>query len=146
MPPRKPQVAYSEQIAAVLCDRIADGASLRSVCRSDDMPSRKAVFLWLAKYPDFALRYSTAMEERAEHHFDEMFEVADGATPENERVARLRVDVRKWALARMHPRKYGDRVGLEHSGPQGRTVPLKVDLPDELRDELAALARRAARR
>ena len=48
---------------------------------------------------------------------------------------RLQVDTRKWALARMSPKKYGDRTALEHSGPGGNelTVVMRsvLDKPPE---------------
>lgn len=43
-------------------------------------------------------------------------EIADKATPENVSVARLQVDTRKWAAARLAPKKYSDRVEHDHKG------------------------------
>lgn len=36
--------------------------------------------------------------------------------------SRLRVDTRKWFAARLHPKKYGDKVTQEISGPGGGPV------------------------
>lgn len=38
--------------------------------------------------------------------------------------ARLRVDTRKWALARMNPKKYGDRAAIDVAG--GITLDMAV--------------------
>ena len=117
---------FSQELANVICERIADGESLRSVCRDKKMPSRDAVYSRLITHPDFADQYARACEIRADYVFDEMFEIADTPqlgvktvikpdgsveTTEGDMIEhrRLRIDARKWALARMSPRKYGDR-------------------------------------
>lgn len=62
--------------------------------------------------------------------FEDMLEIADDGTRDtyvdaegNERTdqdviarSRLRVDTRKWMLARMAPKKYGERITQEHTG------------------------------
>ncbi len=55
-------------------------------------------------------------EEGQDKLFKECLEIADKATPENVSVARLQVDTRKWAAARLAPKKYGDRVEHDHKG------------------------------
>ena len=42
---------YSPEICAEICARLADGRSLRSICRDDDMPHTATVFVWLEKHP-----------------------------------------------------------------------------------------------
>ena len=37
---------YSPELAAEICDRLAHGESLRSICRDDDMPNRSTVIRW----------------------------------------------------------------------------------------------------
>src|SRR5260370_29653217 len=72
-------------------------------------------------------RYARAREEQADKLFREIIEIADDASGdyvttsdgkrivdhENIRRSRLRVDARKWAAARLAPKKYGDRVLVE---------------------------------
>lgn len=79
------------------------------------MPSASSVFLWLTKYPDFSENYTKAIEERASGLFDEMLDIADDVEPDAAEVAkaRLRVDTRKWALSRMNPKKYGDKMQVD---------------------------------
>lgn len=115
---------YSPELAADICERLASGSSLRAICALDSMPSASSVFLWLTKYPDFSENYAKAVEERASGLFDEMLDIADDVTPDAAEVAkaRLRVDTRKWALSRMNPKKYGDKVTNEHTGPDGGPV------------------------
>ena len=69
-------------------------------------------------------QYARAREEQADKLFREIIEIADDASGdyvttsdgkrivdhENIQRSRLRVDARKWAAARLAPKKYGDRV------------------------------------
>jgi len=85
------------------------------------MPSASSVFLWLTKHQEFSENYAKAVDERAAGMFDDMLDIADDVEPEASHVAkaRLRVDTRKWALARMNPKKYGDKVEQTLQGPDG---------------------------
>lgn len=113
---------------------------MRSICRDPDMPALSSVFLWLTKHPVFSEQYAKASEERAEAMFEEMFEIADDGTndwmerqnkdgstdvaynAEHVQRSRLRVDTRKWALSKMLPKKYGDKMEVEHSGGVNITI------------------------
>src|SRR5437899_12406458 len=59
---------------------------------------------------DFRDQYARAREEQADKYFQEIVEIADAATPETVNVARLRVDSRKFTVARLAPKKYGDHI------------------------------------
>ena len=111
--------AFRQDIADEICKRIMKGESLASVCRDDFMPRRQVVYDWLAANKIFADNYARATEVRADHVFDEVMDIADdpmNLTPENLNAARLKIDARKWALGKMQPKKYGDKLALEHGG------------------------------
>jgi hypothetical protein len=63
-------------------------------------------------------RNSRAREEQADKFFREIIEIADAPAADNVQVARarLRVDARKWAAARLAPKKYGDHVSHDVQG------------------------------
>lgn len=120
---------YSPDLAAQICNLIAQGNSLRKICRQENMPDMKTVFTWMPLFPDFLQQYTRAYEQRAEHLFEQILEIADDSTndyietehgivfnQENYQRSRLRVDSRKWFLARMNPKKYGDKQNVEVSG------------------------------
>src|SRR5262245_55707931 len=67
---------------------------------------------------DFRDRYARAREGQADHYFHEMIEIADEPLKENVEAARARnrIDVRKFAVARLAPKKYGDRVSHDVQG------------------------------
>lgn len=125
MPKTKRTAALTEGILT----RVAEGESLRAVCCDEGMPAASTFLLWCKQDEALAEHYARAMEARADALFDEMFEIADDAVndwmkrtdPENEgwqlngehiQRAKLRIDTRKWALARMNAKKYGDRTVL----------------------------------
>ena len=73
-------------------------------------------YTWLRNDDDFLERYARAREAQADKLFKESLEIADKATPENVSVARLQVDTRKWAAARLAPKKYGDHISHDVYG------------------------------
>lgn len=51
----------------------------------------------------------------------EEIEISEGVTSTRTNAeviqrSRLRVDTRKWLMSKLAPKKYGDKLGLEHSG------------------------------
>lgn len=122
---------YSEELITEFLYRIAKGRSVASVCTDDDMPHRATIYEWLAQNPDFSDRYARASEQRADHYFDEMLDIADRALPEEVQKAKLQIDTRKWVLARMNPKKYSDKHQEEDRNTQA------VDLMAQLMKELS---------
>ena len=132
---------YSEETAGTICERIADGESLRSICDDEDMPARSTVFRWLSEQEAFRERYARAREAQADALFDDILSIADDGTndwmekrnAEGEAVgwvengeairrSQLRIDARKWMAAKLRPKKYGDKIDLTHAGPDGAPV------------------------
>ena len=117
---------YSAEIADTICDRLAGGESLRSICGDAGMPDRATVSRWLARYEEFRDLYEFAREWQAERLVDEILEVAcdssgdyvekrlpDGKVVrvvdhENIALSLIRINALKWMVARMAPRKYGN--------------------------------------
>ena len=57
---------YNENMADTICERLAQGISLRTVCLADDMPDIANVFDWFRKYPEFRQQYAEAKVESAD--------------------------------------------------------------------------------
>jgi len=133
---------YSPDLAALICSMIAEGMSLRAVCRMDDMPDKSTVFRWLATHDEFRDQYARATEARADAFAEEIIEISDdgsndtytdedGGEHVNHDViqrSRLRVDTRKWLMARMKPKKYGDKVEQTLKGDPDNPVEAKVSV------------------
>ncbi len=119
---------YTDALAAEICRRLAEGETLRPVCRDKAMPDKATILRWLADKAkaDFRAQYTYAREMQADALFDEALVIADDASGdwtvdkdgkkvvdhENIQRSRLRVDTRKWAAGKMAPKKYGDKLDL----------------------------------
>jgi len=119
---------YTQEIADAICERIADGESLRSICSGGDMPNKSTVFRWLARHEEFGDQYARAREAQADSLFDDVLDIANSAAPETVQVARLQVDARKWMAGKLRPKKYADKVQNEHSGPDGGDIPVSIGI------------------
>lgn len=96
------------------------------------------IFDWLDNSPELTKQYARAKEEQADYLVDEMLNIADDSSEDEifieadtkdgksaKRVAnnefvqrsRLRVDTRKWIASKLKPKRYGDKIDLNPSGP-----------------------------
>jgi len=146
---------YTETLAANICQRLAEGETLRSVCRDEAMPDKATILRWLAdkKKADFRDQYAHARDMQADALFDEALEIADDASGdwavdkdgkkvldhENIQRSRLRVDTRKWAAGKMAPKRYGDKI--QHKGDGGGPIRVRSDLSKLTDKELNVLER-----
>lgn len=123
---------FNQEAADLICEEIAKGRSLREVCADesaefDKLPHERTVYRWLLDQADFRQQYAYAREAQADGEFDEARAISKAATAENVQVARLQIDTIKWRAGKLAPKKYGDKLDIEHSG--GVTV--KADALDE---------------
>jgi len=128
-------VAYSEkQISEIFnkaCLRIQKGESIRNILKDEDMPASETFFRWVAEKENKSKQYARALLVRADMMFEEMIEIADKQSEDvietnvgtivNHNIInrnKLQVDTRKWALSKLNPKKYGDKVDhdIKHSG------------------------------
>jgi hypothetical protein len=138
---------FTQELADIICDEIATSSkSLRTICKEDGMPTVKTVLNWLTQgdktedeqdpFRLFLRQYTRAREAQADFLAEEIIEIADDGSNdlmtitkgdisyevENKEVtnrSRLRVDARKWVAAKLKPKKYGDKVDLNHGGEIG---------------------------
>ena len=120
--------------AALILSRLEAGESLRAICRDEGMPSEAMVRKTVRDDPEgFGAQYMRARALGYEALADEIMEISD--TPQigviktikpdgavEEKFAdmlehrRMRVDSRKWMLAKMLPKVYGDKIDHNVSG------------------------------
>lgn len=110
--------SYSDETADLICERMCEGESLRKICAEPGMPTRAAVCRWLGdeKNERFRDQYARAREAQADKYADELVDIADEGKSEDANIIRLRMDARKWAASKLAPKKYGERVDLNHGG------------------------------
>lgn len=114
---------FTQKLADLICERIADGQSLRAICAEAGMPATGTVFRWLEDHEAFRGQYTRAREFRADTLFDEILEISD-APVEGEAARagkgglettrgvdhrKLQVETRKWMAAKLQPQKYSDK-------------------------------------
>ena len=108
---------------------IEQGESVVGLSRIKGMPSARLIDDWLSA-EEYAPRYARAKEMRSNRIFEEIIEISDTLDPDRDTAAqRLQIDARKWAISKMHPKKYGDR--LDVNATVASTVVLNPDA-DEL--------------
>lgn len=141
---------FDQAIADEFCANIAAGESMRTACKPAHMPARATIFNWLRTNQDFLDQYTRAKVESADAMLEDIFDIADDGqndymettygdqsiyriNPEALQRSKLRVETRKWAMAKLQPKKYGDKLDLT-SGGEALPTPLLGSLsrqPDE---------------
>ena len=117
--------------AQEICDWISQGKTLRQWCRENEI-HYSTVYLWLEKDKDFAQRFAHARETGHDAIADECLDIIDTEAEIAESVSQSggsshrdgahvswmknRVEMRLKLLAKWNPKKYGEKVGVEHSG------------------------------
>jgi len=140
---------YKDETADAICELLSRGWSLRRVIeqgvnekeyKNISFPSIATVFKWMRDYPDFLKQYARAKQESADGMAEELLDIADdgrndsyiddnGIERTNHDViarSRLRVDTRKFLMAKMKPKVYGDKLDLTSDGDKLIVAPLVI--------------------
>lgn len=116
---------YTKDMADKICEKIANGRSLRSICAEDGMPPMKTIYRWLEANEEFRHQYARARDKQADYFAEEIIEIADSAEAESAAVAKakLQIDARKWAASKIAPKKYGDKQEIDVKSSDGSMTP-----------------------
>jgi hypothetical protein len=122
---------------------VASGEPLRQVCRDAHMPDERRVREWRQTNREgFSPRYARARAMQLESWADEMIDIADDGSNDwetrtredgskydvvNHEVinrAKLRIDTRRWLMARLRPDLYGEMVLVDvpEDGPTAKAL------------------------
>lgn len=150
---------YNTEIAEKFCTLLSTSdASVADICAMPDMPDRATIFRWFNTHKDFCDLYARAREIQTEHGYDEMKDIADAPLPtvavhnllsgeyEGEKVdagvamaemqkRKLQIDVIKFKLVKLQPKRFGDNRNV--------AVDVKVQhqvTPDQFQKLLATAA------
>lgn len=134
---------FTVKIGQDICKRIAAGETLTGICEDDDMPPVQTVrhWLWADQNPEFSKAYRSAREAQMDAWTDEILKISDdghndwmekqyGETTawvtNGEALARsrLRVDTRKFLMAKIAPKRYGEKLAVV--GPNGGAIQTEV--------------------
>ena len=102
-----------------ICDKLAEGNSLRSIGRGMDIPE-STVRYWLRENGGNFSQYARARELQGDCYFDAVIDIADDTTMSADD-RRIAIDARKWAAGKLNG-KYSDK--LKHVGGDGDDNPI----------------------
>lgn len=132
---------FDPDVADAVMERVADGLTLTGACLQ--LGVRVG---WVRKWilnnagenvlsnpPRLGMRdlYQQARVMQAESWSDEIVEIADRVSPEEEQKAKLRIETRKWLMSKTDDR-YQERLAIEG----GRTPVRVIHSAEELRERL----------
>lgn len=114
------------ELVEKICLLISQGKSLRQICRKSDFPHHDTVLRWLIKDEEFADKYRRAREIQSDVFVDQMYEEASKKPKTDPLTGRIdpaavkhqdnKIKTMQWLAMKMNPKKYGDKLDLNHSG------------------------------
>lgn len=150
---------YTPALGQEICARLAEGETLSAICRTLPTVDRSTVTKWVLAgkrlecrdlcLREFAHDYTRAREIAYLNMGDEIIDIVDDSRddmangrPNNAKVQRdkLRADSRKWMLAKMLPKIYGDSKTVTH---EGGDRPIEVNHRDLARTMIEVLGTHA---
>lgn len=160
MPAEKAKVGrpttYTQELADKICEELALGKSIRTVCEPEGMPAVKTIFNWFRTYPEFLQQYTRAKEESADALAEDTLYIADTQQIGQTRTLKadgtvevkeedmlghrkLQIETRKWLMAKMKPKKYGEKLDVTSGGDKIVPVPIlggitNKDTNDDIKD------------
>ena len=101
---------FTSAIAARICDRITQGESLRSICKTSGMPSPSQVCKWLNANSEFSGQYARAREAAGDAAYEDIVEIECQLKKKqiDAHTARVLIDSIKWRASKLKPARYGD--------------------------------------
>jgi hypothetical protein len=114
----------AEQVRRVL-ELIEDGMSERSACA--EVGISRSTFRTTALRVNSGDHYARALEALAQDQVEKAEQVIEDMRSGviDAQQARVELDARKWFASKFLPKRYGDKLDLEHKGEVGLTVVVK---------------------
>ena len=116
-----------EAVWPAILDAIANGQSLSSILRREDMPSYSWAKQQLRADPELRRQYEQAIEDRGDRLAEELIELAFTPMPRDLdgraqsawiMHLRLKCDMIRWTSSKLRPRAYGDRIDVSVTSMQ----------------------------
>lgn len=137
----RPPEPVPADIAEEIVEWISNGKTLREYCRQEGKPAWRTVYAWLEKDKDFYASFAHARDLGHDAIAEHTLEIIDtfpivavsenGSRIDSGHVAWMknRVEQRMKLLAKWNPKKYGDKVGVQHEG--GVSLHVTTGVPEE---------------
>lgn len=110
------QVRFSEDIANRICDELIEGRSMRDICAAPGMPNRTTVLRWMDADEAFAAKCARAREMQADYMDDLILDTANACTADTAQADKVKISAYQWRASKLAPKKYGDKLDLNHGG------------------------------
>lgn len=121
-----------------ICERVANGETLATVCLDDHLPLPATFLRWCREDDTLAKSYAQAQEDQCDVMLDEMTLFAEDI---DARRAKNAIDARRTIIEKKLPKKYGPRSYM-NVAPQGDETPGGADAAD-VRRRIEQMAQRA---
>ena len=120
---------FSDELAANICERIAEGERLTDICKQPGMPNRRTVWRWTTERQEFRDELARATETATHGLVDELVAVCRTKSADSVEAAdkRTLTENYRWLAARLLA-VYRDRQQVEHSG--GVTLQVVTGVPE----------------
>ena len=115
-------MALSAEQIATICDSLAEGMSLRAICRLMGL-NECNVRRWIRDDSEAMTHYTRARELQADSYFDAVIDISNDTTMSADD-RRIAIDARKWAAGKLHG-KYSDK--MRHVGGDEGDNPIRFD-------------------
>lgn len=115
-PPHRP-TTYTDALADKICSMVAEGKTVRQIVVNGI--KHETWFGWLGKHEYFDKQYARARDASADMFETEILQEAMAVSPEMAGASRVKIDALKWVAARRAPKRYGERVAVDHGGSIG---------------------------
>ncbi len=119
---------FTPFLIQTILTEIANGGKLTDIAKRNGF-TYDSWFHYMEHHPEVRQQYARARILQCEVMADEILTIADDASRDtiegengpmqnNEWIARsrVRIDVRKWLLAKINPARWGEKIEMEHSG------------------------------
>lgn len=134
---------YTKELGLKICENLVKHNTLRKVAALDGMPSKATICRWLfdEDKKDFQDQYTRARKIQEEFIFDDTIDIADDGSRDYKDVpgniptyivnkehiarSRVRIDTRKYFLAKLNPSRFAERFKHDHTGVEGLAENLK---------------------
>lgn len=114
----KKKAPFADDLNETICQRIAEGESLVDILKEKGMPGYSTFMRWLSEDEQLRDNYARAREAQGDADADKINHIARGVlSGEYEpAAANVAINALKWTAAKRQPKKYSDKLDLNHSG------------------------------
>lgn len=140
-----PPTVRSQELADEIVESLMEGFSMIQICNRPHMPNRSTILRWMNDDNDFATRCAQARELQADLMDDMIMELINNTTPETSKADRIKLAAMQWRAEKLKPKKYGNKVAQEISGPNSGPIQHEsvIDYTKLSDEELAVLEKLA---